>query len=183
MYNRKMADNKKKIYFYGHTKGKPYAWCSNFYSTEFEMDGVTYHCSEQAMMAEKARLMGDNGKRAEILAAKTPSVCKKKGREVGKTEGAWNQALWNKECYRLMVKILKEKFSQNIEIGQALVNTGDKMLVEAAGNDGIWGIGISVEDALVGKPWNEKNGPGTGNLLGKALVEVREWLIEEEFFI
>ena len=71
-----------------------------------------------------------------------------------------------------MVLVLIEKFSQNPELLKLLLNTNDSILVEASQKDKKWGIGIGVDyvDFLNPDKW-----PGE-NLLGKALMEVRDKL-------
>ena len=51
------------VLFYG-------GWPSNFYPSNFTIDGITYWCGEQWMMAEKARLFGDTAMLEKILAEK-----------------------------------------------------------------------------------------------------------------
>jgi hypothetical protein len=67
------------------------------------------------------------------------------------------------------------KFSQNTGLRRKLLATGDAELVEAARGDRVWGIGFSVEDA----PRTPRARWGQ-NLLGKALVNVRERLRRED---
>merc|ERR1712086_963275 len=65
------------------------------------------------------------------------------------------------------------KFSQDPALLAKLLGTGSMTLVEAAGNDKIWGIGVNVQDAANGAKWKGLN------LLGKALGVVREALLQE----
>ena len=51
-----------------------------------------------------------------------------------------------------------------------LLKTGSKTIVEAASNDRVWGIGISVKQAQRGAKWRGEN------LLGEALMQVRDEL-------
>ncbi|MBD3212176.1 MAG: DUF1768 domain-containing protein [Candidatus Lokiarchaeota archaeon] len=53
------------------------------YPATFEVDGITYDCAEQYMMAEKARIFGDEETRKEIMETKNdPHKCKHLGRKV-----------------------------------------------------------------------------------------------------
>lgn len=70
---------------------------------------------------------------------------------------------WNKIKFDLMYKICQEKFNQNPDIAQKLMNTGDAILIE--GN--YWG------DTY----WGKCNGVGQNNL-GKILMKIREELFE-----
>ena len=55
-----------------------------------------------------------------------------------------------------------------------LLETGDRLLVEASPNDRIWGVGYSAANAEANR------GNWGGNLLGKALMRVRDRLRAEE---
>ncbi|KAJ7241005.1 hypothetical protein B0H12DRAFT_1133942 [Mycena haematopus] len=66
------------------------------------------------------------------------------------------------------------KFRHNADLRERLFATGETMIVEASPFDKIWGIGYSEADALSGgAKWGL-------NLLGKALVEARRVLRQEE---
>ena len=67
------------------------------------------------------------------------------------------------------------KFKQNQELTNYLLSTKKRILVEASPYDAIWGIGMSVNDenAMNPKEWQGLN------LLGYALMEVRDILINE----
>ena len=43
-------------------------WPSQWYPSPFTLEGATYSCCEQYMMAEKAQLFGDKATRRKILA-------------------------------------------------------------------------------------------------------------------
>ena len=68
------------------------------------------------------------------------------------------------------------KFSQNPDMKEQLLATGNTILVEASPMDKIWGIGRKASDPLA-----RKIAQGKGlNLLGRVLMQVRETLREEE---
>lgn len=64
------------LLFWGHTVpkgGKVGKTCmSQWYPAPFSVDGVLYRTAEHYMMAEKARLFGDDEKLVEILTADKP---------------------------------------------------------------------------------------------------------------
>ena len=62
------------------------------------------------------------------------------------------------------------KFSQNDKLLEYMLNTKNKILVEASPYDRIWGIGMKFNDprALTPSEWNGLN------LLGKCLMKVRQ---------
>ena len=60
--------------------------------------------------------------------------------------------------------------SQNPELKEFLLNTGDSILVEASPVDAIWGIGLAADDPAAAEPHNWQG----QNLLGFALMRVRD---------
>lgn len=69
---------------------------------------------------------------------------------------------------------LMAKFSQNEDLKQMLIDTGDAWLVECARSDTIWACGVRLDDD---KRFDISNWRGQ-NLLGLALMEVRRRLKE-----
>lgn len=83
--------------------------------------------------------------------------------------------VWYEKKLDIVVEGNKAKFSQNPELKEFLLKTGNAILVEASPYDKIWGIGMDIETAqnnLV-DDWKGQN------LLGCALMEVRDWLREQ----
>lgn len=68
------------------------------------------------------------------------------------------------------------KFSQNKELKEFLLSTNDAVLVEASPYDKVWGVGLKRDDIKINNP-NKWQGE---NLLGFALMEVREKLLKKE---
>lgn len=66
-----------------------------------------------------------------------------------------------------------EKFAQNPGLQRYLLDSGNRVLVEASPLDRIWGIGLEARDPAAADPerWQGLN------LLGFALMEVRERLL------
>lgn len=165
-------ENLKFVYFWGHRKGtnKVTKSCfSQWYDSDFTVDGVLYNCAEQFMMAEKAKLFDDKETLAEILETSEQFRIKYLGRQVKN----FDEEVWSKEKYKIVVKGNLAKFSQNEEIKDFLLNTGYKVIVEASPYDIIWGIGLSEQDA---KETDDPTKWKGENLLGFALMEVRDEL-------
>ena len=163
------------IYFWGHTPNpkKMTAACfSQWYDCYFEVAGVQYHTTEQYMMASKAKLFGDNEVYNEIMTANNPHDYKKLGRKVHN----FNPEPWDARKYEIVVEGNKAKFGQNPDIKGFLLSTGNAILVEASPYDKIWGIGLDRETAMKGtvEQWQGEN------LLGCALMEVRDYLMDLE---
>ena len=163
------------VFFWGH-HAKPNqvtkACFSQWFPCFFEADGTTYNCAEQYMMAEKARVFGDDETRYKILASSDPKVIKELGREVKN----FTVDKWVAVSKDIVVKGNLHKFAQNPQLLQFLQDTGNKVLVEASPYDLIWGIGMRESDKSVNNPHNWKG----QNLLGFALMEVRDVLLYEQ---
>ena len=157
------------LYFWGHTPkiaGSLDKSClSNWFPACFQVDGITYYSAEQFMMAEKARLFEDARALEKILGAQDPGRAKQVGRRVrGFVEEEW--AEWR---FDIVVAGAEAKFRQNPDLGEFLVGTGQKILVEASPTDSIWGIGMTQDDHRARSP---RNWEGL-NLLGFALMQAR----------
>ncbi|MEM7163460.1 MAG: NADAR family protein, partial [Bacteroidota bacterium] len=137
-----------------------------------EYNGETYQTAEHWMMVRKAELFNDLEKRAEILSAETPGKAKAKGREVR----GFNQRVWNEERMSIVINGNVLKFLKNKDLCQFLLNTQERILVEASPVDPIWGIGLAQDNPATLNPYEWK---GT-NLLGFALMEVRRRLNQVE---
>jgi ribA/ribD-fused uncharacterized protein len=156
------------LFFWGHrarsqAPGKHVL--SQWWPATFTIDGERYASAEHYMMAEKARLFGDDEIRASILAAQDPGKAKALGRQVR----GFDAAAWDRACVAIVVRGNLAKFGQNAALASWLRATGDAVLVEASPLDAIWGIGLAVDDPRASDPheW-----PGR-NLLGFALMRVR----------
>ncbi len=159
------------IFFWGHQKpktGVSKSCLSQWYDAPFEVNGIKYSTAEHYMMAEKARLFGDIDTLRKILKAKTPREAQKLGREVK----GFNNEIWKRYRFKIVVNGNLEKFKQNPELKRFLLNTGNKILVEASPDDQIWGIGLLASHPAAKNPnlWKGLN------LLGFALMEVRDLL-------
>ncbi len=166
------GDRPKFVFFWGHTAasdsqiGKE---CfSQWYYSPFTIDGITYPTSEHYMMAQKALLFGDMVSHDKIIKAASPSMVKALGREVL----GFNEDIWTKNAYRIVVDGNTAKFSQNILLKEVILGTGSRVLVEASPRDRIWGIGLSQDDQYAEQPLKWKG----ENKLGFALMEVRSKL-------
>lgn len=142
---------------------------SQWYPCEFNVGGQKYTSAEQYMMAEKALLFGDLETRHAILSTNNTKQQKALGRKVK----GFSEQTWKDKRYDVVFAGNLAKFCQNPSLGQALIATGSKILAEASWNDKIWGIGLHIENDDC---WDQKLWKGK-NLLGKVLMEVREYLI------
>ena len=167
--------NVRFIYFWGHTpsvKGITQSCMSQWSDVEFEVAGVKYHTAEQYMMAQKALLFDDKQVFDQIMLADNPRDYKALGRKIRK----FDSKIWDARKYDIVVEGNKAKFRQNDDLKEYLLSTGDAILVEASPYDRIWGIGLYPGQAAKGSidQWRGLN------LLGAALMEVRDWLREAQ---
>ncbi len=163
------------LFFWGHrpnADGSIGKSClSQWWFAPFEVEGQQYLTAEHWMMAEKARLFGDEEILAKILAATSPHQAKKLGRKVAN----FVEAEWKAHRYAIVVEGNYHKFSQHSDLESFLGSTGGKVLVEASPYDRIWGIGFKQDVKGIEDPYSWKG----QNLLGFALMEVRERLVKK----
>ena len=160
----------KYLFFWGHRSRNPdyvdQSCLSNWFPSKFTVEGTEYLTAEQFMMAEKARLFGDEEVYGQVLESTTPGAAKSLGRKVK----GFDESQWLSERFGIVTRGCEAKFTQNQKMKEFLQTTGTKVLVEASPVDKIWGIGLSLDDERATKPhlWNGLN------LLGFALMEVRQ---------
>ena len=166
------GDRFKYIFFWGHqpnSDGSIGKSCfSQWYEASFELEGCKYLTAEHYMMAEKARLFEDKKILAEILQAKHPGEAKKLGRLVK----GFQQEIWLEHRFEIVVRGNLGKFGQNEALKEFLLNTGDRVIVEASPRDRIWGIGLGQNNPQAEDPYQWRG----LNLLGFALMEARSLL-------
>ncbi|NEB80735.1 NADAR family protein [Streptomyces sp. SID14478] len=159
----------KYLHFWGHAPRKDGALgascLSQWWPSPFRAGGVEYATAEHWMMARKARLFGDAEAERRALEAGHPSQAKKAGRLVRD----FDDALWQRERFALVVEGSVHKFASDPALRDFLLDTGERVLVEASPVDRIWGIGLAADDPAAQDPraWR---GP---NLLGFALMAAR----------
>ena len=138
---------------------------SNWYPKEFVIEGITYKCVEQYMMAKKAILFGDIEIYQKIMASADPGECK----DLGKLVSNFDPATWDSCKREIVFNANYAKFTQNPELMDKLKKTGDAILAEASPQDKIWGIGMTADDPDAKNPdhWNGQN------ILGDILMEIR----------
>lgn len=162
----------KFLLFWGHQvskDGSVTASCfSQWWPARFTVAGRSYPTAEHWMMAEKARLFGDDETAAQILQAGSPKQAKQFGRQVR----GFDEARWDAEKRRIVGEGSFEKFRQNAALRTYLLATGEQILVEASPMDRVWGIGLAADDKKAANPllWRGEN------LLGFALMQARDRL-------
>lgn len=125
------------------------------------------------MMIQKALLFNDDDTAQKMFRTTDPRKHKGLGRKVQ----GFDHAVWDKRKFDVVVQASYYKFtiSRDAErLRRMLLATGERELIEASPFDCVWGIGFKQADAMLNREfWGE-------NLLGKALMEVRKRLRDEE---
>jgi ribA/ribD-fused uncharacterized protein len=168
-------DRVKYVFFWGHQPQKDGSigttcmsqWFDD--NTSFEVDGITYQTAEHWMMVGKARLFDDPEMVERILASNSAAKAKKLGRMVHN----FDREKWQANCFEIVTQGSIHKFGQNPLLKDYLLNTGNRVLVEASPLDPIWGIGLAKEHEHAEQPafWKGQN------LLGFALMAARDVLL------
>ena len=160
----------KKIICF-HSQREENGWLSNWYMSDFIVDGVTFSSMEQYMMYKKADIFGDEEIKKEVLSTNDVGKIKSLGRLVK----SYNDTIWNGIRQLIIYEGLYAKYSQNKELKDKLLRTGDAVLAECAVYDKIWANGVSIKDVsrLDISRWSGQN------LLGFATMLVRDKIRKE----
>lgn len=155
----------KFTYFY-----RSHSPFSQWYPCRFTVEDIRFNCAEQYMMYGKAQLFGDEETGRKILLARTP----REQKELGKQVRGFKQPAWELHCKTIVYEGNKEKFIQNEELLQLLLDTQGTTLVEASPADRIWGVGLAEDDPAIR---SRSTWRGT-NWLGEVLTKLRDDLID-----
>jgi ribA/ribD-fused uncharacterized protein len=161
------------VMFWGHrprdgAKG-PGPWVlSQWFPSEFVVDGRRYATAEHWMMAEKARLFGDSAAESRVFENDDPAEVQAVGRSVRN----FDETRWRKHRFGIVLAGSLAKFGQDLVLHGYLLSTEGTVLVEASPRDAVWGIGVGRDDPRAARP---SEWPGL-NLLGSALMEARRIL-------
>ena len=144
---------------------------SQWYKSLFEVDAIQYSCAEQYMMHQKALLFGDSEIAELIMNESNPKEQKKYGRMIK----GFDKATWDKNCLAIVYEGNLAKFTQNVELREQMISTGNRIFVEASPFDTIWGIGLGEDAEGIDNPsyWQGLN------LLGQALTLVKTKLLTD----
>lgn len=168
----------KYLYFWGHTPSQGNAvdksCFSQWFESPFTVGTTVYKTAEHYMMAQKAALFGDTGIEKQIIESHKPGEAKALGREVR----GYNEEIWDAHKFNIVVRGSIHKFNQNRALGDYLLTTGDRILVEASPIDAIWGAGLAADNPKIHNLYLWR---GT-NLLGFALMQARDFLRDFGYF-
>lgn len=143
-----------KIKFY--SPRNEYGCFSNFSSHSIKLDGKVWKTTEHYFQAQKFSGVKDGQKHMnDVYLAKTPG----RAARIGRDRQRPLRRDWESVKDEVMYRAVYAKFTQNEELKEILLGTGDAVLVEHTEKDSYWGDG----------------GDGSGrNQLGKTLMRVRD---------
>ena len=143
------------------------------------INGRSYITAEQYMMSEKALLFNDLDMYRAIMNEPDPDKCKKLGRQVKGFVGH----VWEAAFREIIFHGNLGKLQSDIEIVDALLETGKAVLIEASPYDDIYGAGMKKEDLLnpdgtlktLPQNWHKKGSTRQAeNNLGFILMGIRD---------
>lgn len=174
---------------------------SNFHPAKFEYKDLTFISNEQFMMYSKAKNFGDEVSAEKIISINNDPLAQKfingelsreeitqdkelsiqwqnlmmKAKKLGRGVQNYDEEVWNRRRSKIVLFGARLKFTQNEDLKQILLSTGDTSMVEASRFDPIWSCGLTEYDAKRTPP---EKWPGL-NLLGKVLDELKSELKTE----
>jgi len=126
--------------------------CSQWAESPFTEFGIEFNCTEQFMMAAKAKMFEDDETYNLIMATQSPREQKKLGRQVKN----FDAEKWNQNAIKIVTLGNYNKFTQHEPSAEFLKANSDKFFVEASPYDKVWGIGLSENNPLIHDPDNWK---------------------------
>lgn len=131
------GQKQKFLFFWGHQKSTNGEICqscfSQWWNSDFKVDGISYFSAEHYMMAEKARLFNDADNLDKIINSKSPAQAKQFGREVI----GFKEDIWIANRFEIVKKGNIAKFGQNPDLQNFLLSTTKRILAEASPLDSI----------------------------------------------
>ncbi len=167
----RISGTEKAAVFF-HKPEEPFGYLSNWYLSPFDLDGIHFTSTEQYIMYRKCMTFGDETSAKAILETEDTAM----QQAIGQKASGYIDSVWAGMRQMVAFRALMSKFSQNENLKQKLLDTGDAYLVECAGSDKVWACGVRLDDD---KRFDAANWTGD-NILGFALMEVREVLKKSE---
>jgi ribA/ribD-fused uncharacterized protein len=109
-----------------------YRWMSNFWLSGFYIGSTWYDSNEHYFQSSKAMCEQDH---TWVREAPTPGLAKYRGKRIPLRQD------WEKVKVRVMLEGLRNKFDQNPDLKQKLIDTGNAYLEETnSWGDTFWGV-------------------------------------------
>ena len=110
---------------------------SNFYTCQLQVDGQMFNSVEQALSYRKATFAGDLDKAARIKDSFKALDVKNIAKTISCKE-------WKQHDQKHLHELNVMKYEQDPDLLQLLMNSGDRLLLEAV-SDPFWGVGGILE--------------------------------------
>lgn len=161
------------LFFMGNTALAENNYLSNMYEAPFQVDGVKFPTVEHYFQWSKAKTFGADAVAEKMLKSNSAKTVKALGGPAKKAIEGFDPAKWDEKKVEVMKTGMKAKFTQNAELREKLLATGERPLGEANARDSYWGIGTSAETVKSKDVAKWKT-----NMTGKLLQELRKELRE-----
>lgn len=132
MSDAKILQTPKGLAF--HSK---YAYLSNFYPCKINHNGIRYASAEHAYQHTRAVFLGFNSTADSILKSEKAEEAKRASFNLPTSKD------WDACKQKTMKDIVFAKFTQNYDLQNNLLATGDQPLLEAT-YDSYWGCGLCL---------------------------------------
>ena len=168
-YRQTLKDSRKARIFF-ETESDVNGFLSPMWPVEFVMNDTRYFTALQAYEAERAKELGMEELRKEILNTRSPRTIRLKVRKVT-AHPVDAKGLW--------LKIFTEIYQQTETLKERLLETGTDALVYADNRAGPSGIGLTEKDSSVLDPTKWKGENAVGIALETIRTQMREGTIKE----
>jgi len=168
-YRQTLKDSRKARIFF-ETESDVNGFLSPMWPVEFVMNDTRYFTALQAYEAERAKELGMEELRKEILNTRSPRTIRLKVRKVT-AHPVDAKGLW--------LKIFTEIYQQTETLKERLLETGTDALVYADNRLGPSGIGLTEKDSGVLDPTKWKGENAVGVALETIRTQMREGTIKE----
>ena len=146
---------------------------SNFYPCQFRYNEENFTSSEQFIQLTKAkRFPGNEYLQNQIKSTHDPNKIKNLGQRVRN----FSEQVWRTEAVKLLYPGLEAKFRTCEAARKFLLNTGDRLIVEASQSDTLFGVGQAVTSASILNPDTFVG----KNIQGSMLMTIRDSIHEHE---
>jgi hypothetical protein len=167
-------DSAIPVILFSEPETNDYGFLSLKWVVDIEFKDTMYNSAQQAIAAEIAKAFNDEDNLQRIMIAESPDEIDYKLSDVPGDSDA-NEPKWNDLTKQLLYDVNIAKFNQYPELASRLLNTKNAKLGAYVPDDNLIGIGISLDNIQSQNPIN-----WTGqNLLGKALMDIREKIRKE----
>ena len=141
---------------------------SNFYKTEFNVNGEKFSSSEQFIQVTKSRLFKQDAIAKSMMRESDPKKIKELSRKIDN----YDSHEWRRQAEKLCEPGILAKFRDNPALKKRIVESAPTRLVECSKDD-FWGTGHPLSRETW---WDEDDWTSTGGIMSQILHRVRDIL-------